>query len=159
MIFLPFIMIDLVVSSVLMSLGMLMVPPVMIALPLKALIFILIDGWNLVARSLLRSFHGSQEVFIKDPATCKGCRAAPDTCLFLCQCHAVDHLLQLARTAYVEIVRGRGMQQDVDVPVCLGQPLALRKQPGSVNSAGGNSGWRSNIALQCCSALSASPLS
>ena len=57
MIFLPFIMIDLVVSSVLMSLGMLMVPPVMIALPLKVLMFILIDGWNLVARSLLGSFH------------------------------------------------------------------------------------------------------
>lgn len=57
MIFLPFIMIDLVVSSVLMSLGMLMVPPVMIALPLKLLMFILIDGWNLVARSLLGSFH------------------------------------------------------------------------------------------------------
>ena len=57
MIFLPFIMIDLVVSSVLMSLGMMMVPPVMIALPLKLLMFILIDGWNLVARSLLGSFH------------------------------------------------------------------------------------------------------
>ena len=57
MIFLPFIMIDLVVSSVLMSLGMLMVPPVMIALPLKVLMFILIDGWNLVARSLPGSFH------------------------------------------------------------------------------------------------------
>jgi len=57
MIFLPFIMIDLVVSSVLMSLAMLMVPPVMIALPLKLLMFILIDGWNLVARSLLGSFH------------------------------------------------------------------------------------------------------
>lgn len=57
MIFLPFIMIDLVVSSVLMSLGMMMVPPVTISLPLKLLMFILIDGWNLVARSLLGSFH------------------------------------------------------------------------------------------------------
>lgn len=57
MIFLPFIMIDLVVASVLMSLGMMMVPPVMISLPLKLLTFILIDGWNLVARSLLGSFH------------------------------------------------------------------------------------------------------
>ena len=57
MIFLPFIMIDLVVSSVLMSLGMLMVPPVMISLPLKLLMFILIDGWNLIARALLGSFH------------------------------------------------------------------------------------------------------
>ena len=57
MIFLPFIVIDLVVSSILMSLGMMMVPPVMISLPLKVLTFILIDGWNLVARSLLGSFH------------------------------------------------------------------------------------------------------
>jgi flagellar biosynthetic protein FliP len=57
MIFLPFVMIDLVVSSVLMSLGMMMVPPVMISLPLKLLTFILIDGWNLLARSLLGSFH------------------------------------------------------------------------------------------------------
>lgn len=57
MIFLPFIMIDLVVASVLMSLGMMMVPPLMISLPLKLLTFILIDGWNLVARSLLGSFH------------------------------------------------------------------------------------------------------
>jgi flagellar biosynthetic protein FliP len=57
MIFLPFVMIDLVVSSVLMSLGMMMVPPVMISLPLKLLTFVLIDGWNLVARSLLGSFH------------------------------------------------------------------------------------------------------
>jgi flagellar biosynthetic protein FliP len=57
MIFLPFIMIDLVVSSILMSLGMMMVPPAMISLPIKVLTFILIDGWNLVARSLLGSFH------------------------------------------------------------------------------------------------------
>jgi flagellar biosynthetic protein FliP len=57
MIFLPFIMIDLVVSSILMSLGMMMVPPAMISLPVKVLTFILIDGWNLVARSLLGSFH------------------------------------------------------------------------------------------------------
>ncbi|WP_151448606.1 flagellar type III secretion system pore protein FliP [Lacisediminimonas profundi] len=57
MIFLPFVMIDLVVSSVLMSLGMMMVPPVMVSLPLKILTFVLIDGWNLVARSLLASFH------------------------------------------------------------------------------------------------------
>jgi flagellar biosynthetic protein FliP len=57
MIFLPFIMIDLVVASVLMSLGMMMVPPVMISLPLKLLTFILIDGWNLVARSVLGSFQ------------------------------------------------------------------------------------------------------
>lgn len=56
-IFLPFLLIDLIVSSVLMSLGMMMVPPVMIALPLKVLMFVLIDGWNLVVRSLVTSFH------------------------------------------------------------------------------------------------------
>ena len=56
-IFLPFLLIDLVVSSVLMSLGMMMVPPAMISLPLKVLMFVLIDGWNLVVRSLVTSFH------------------------------------------------------------------------------------------------------
>jgi flagellar biosynthetic protein FliP len=56
-IFLPFLLIDLVVSSVLMSMGMFMVPPVMISLPVKVLMFVLIDGWNLVVRSILGSFH------------------------------------------------------------------------------------------------------
>jgi len=56
-VFLPFLLIDLIVSSVLMALGMMMVPPAMIALPLKVLMFVLIDGWNLVARSLVASFH------------------------------------------------------------------------------------------------------
>lgn len=56
-VFLPFLLIDLVVSTVLMSLGMMMVPPVMISLPIKILMFILIDGWNLVVRSLIASFH------------------------------------------------------------------------------------------------------
>lgn len=56
-IFLPFLLIDIVVSSVLMSMGMLMVPPMMISLPLKILMFVLIDGWSLVVRALLGSFH------------------------------------------------------------------------------------------------------
>jgi flagellar biosynthesis protein FliP len=56
-IFLPFLLLDLVVSSVLMSMGMLMVPPTMISLPLKVLMFVLIDGWGLVVRALLGSFH------------------------------------------------------------------------------------------------------
>jgi len=56
-VFLPFLLVDLVVSSVLMSMGMFMVPPVMISLPLKVLMFVLIDGWNLVVRSLIGSFH------------------------------------------------------------------------------------------------------
>ncbi len=55
-IFIPFIVIDMVVSSVLMSMGMLMLPPVMISLPFKVLLFVLVDGWNLVVQSLLTSF-------------------------------------------------------------------------------------------------------
>ena len=56
-IFLPFLLIDIVVSSILMSMGMLMVPPMMISLPIKVLMFVLIDGWNLVVRSILSSFN------------------------------------------------------------------------------------------------------
>jgi flagellar biosynthetic protein FliP len=56
-IFLPFLLIDLIVSSILMAMGMLMVPPMMISLPLKVLMFVLIDGWNLVVGSLLESFR------------------------------------------------------------------------------------------------------
>lgn len=56
-IFLPFLLLDLVVASILMSMGMLMVPPTIISLPLKILMFVLIDGWSLVVRSLLGSFH------------------------------------------------------------------------------------------------------
>jgi flagellar biosynthetic protein FliP len=55
-IFLPFLLIDLVVSSILMSMGMLMVPPVVISLPIKILMFVLVDGWSLVVRSLVGSF-------------------------------------------------------------------------------------------------------
>jgi flagellar biosynthetic protein FliP len=56
-IFLPFLLIDLVVSSILMSLGMMMMPPMTIALPIKVLMFILVDGWGLVLRALVGSFH------------------------------------------------------------------------------------------------------
>lgn len=55
-IFLPFLLIDLVVASILMSMGMLMVPPMMISLPIKILLFVLMDGWNLIIRSLMSSF-------------------------------------------------------------------------------------------------------
>ncbi|ASI35729.1 MULTISPECIES: flagellar type III secretion system pore protein FliP [Exiguobacterium] len=55
MIFIPFLVIDMVVSSVLMSMGMMMLPPVMIALPFKLLLFILVDGWHLIVESLLVS--------------------------------------------------------------------------------------------------------
>lgn len=52
----PFLILDLVVSSLLLSMGMLMLPPVMISLPLKLMLFVLVDGWNLLVGSLVRSF-------------------------------------------------------------------------------------------------------
>ncbi len=55
-IFIPFLVIDMVVSSVLMSMGMLMLPPVLISLPFKILLFIMVDGWNLIVRSIALSF-------------------------------------------------------------------------------------------------------
>ena len=56
LIFLPFLVIDLVVSSTLMSMGMVMLPPTFISLPFKILLFILVDGWNLITRSIVESF-------------------------------------------------------------------------------------------------------
>jgi flagellar biosynthetic protein FliP len=56
LLFLPFLVIDFLVSSVLMALGMMMMPPMTIALPLKLLLFVLVDGWHLVVRSLVQSF-------------------------------------------------------------------------------------------------------
>ena len=56
-IFIPFLVIDMIVSSILMSMGMFMLPPVMISLPFKLLLFILVDGWYLVVESLLKSFQ------------------------------------------------------------------------------------------------------
>ncbi|EAX48652.1 flagellar biosynthetic protein FliP [Thermosinus carboxydivorans Nor1] len=57
LIYIPFIVIDMVVASTLMSMGMMMVPPVMISLPFKLLLFILVDGWHLIIRSLITSFN------------------------------------------------------------------------------------------------------
>lgn len=57
LIYIPFIVIDMVVASTLMSMGMMMVPPAMISLPFKLLLFILVDGWHLVISSLIASFH------------------------------------------------------------------------------------------------------
>ena len=57
MIFIPFLVIDMIVASVLMAMGMMMLPPVMISLPFKILLFILVDGWYLVMKSLLQSFN------------------------------------------------------------------------------------------------------
>ncbi|EAI2044396.1 flagellar type III secretion system pore protein FliP [Campylobacter upsaliensis] len=56
LIYLPFLVIDMVVSSVLMAMGMMMLPPVMISLPFKLLIFVLVDGWNLLVKRLVESF-------------------------------------------------------------------------------------------------------
>jgi flagellar biosynthesis protein FliP len=56
LLFVPFILIDLVVATVLMSMGMMMMPPMTISLPLKLLLFVLVDGWELVVRSVVRSF-------------------------------------------------------------------------------------------------------
>jgi flagellar biosynthesis protein FliP len=57
MIFIPFLVIDMVVSSVLMSMGMMMLPPVMISLPFKILLFVMVDGWYLVVKSLLAGYQ------------------------------------------------------------------------------------------------------
>ncbi|PAK54629.1 flagellar type III secretion system pore protein FliP [Paenibacillus sp. 7541] len=57
MIFIPFLVIDIVVASVLMAMGMMMLPPIMISLPFKILLFVLVDGWYLVVKSMLMSFN------------------------------------------------------------------------------------------------------
>ena len=56
LLFLPFLIIDLVVASVLMSMGMMMLPPVVVSLPFKLIFFVLVDGWHLVAGSLVQSY-------------------------------------------------------------------------------------------------------
>ncbi len=56
MIFLPFLVVDMVIASVLMSMGMMMLPPILISLPFKILLFVLVDGWHLVTRSLVTAF-------------------------------------------------------------------------------------------------------
>ena len=54
--YVPFLIIDMVVASTLMSMGMMMLPPVMISLPFKILLFVMVDGWNLIIKSLLLGF-------------------------------------------------------------------------------------------------------
>jgi flagellar biosynthetic protein FliP len=56
LLYLPFIIIDLVVASVLMSMGMMMLPPIVISLPFKLIFFVLVDGWSMIAGSLVESF-------------------------------------------------------------------------------------------------------
>ena len=58
LIFLPFLIIDMVVASILMSMGMMMLPPVMIALPFKIIFFVMVDGWYLICGSLVKSYGG-----------------------------------------------------------------------------------------------------
>ncbi|MFC1551451.1 flagellar type III secretion system pore protein FliP [Candidatus Latescibacterota bacterium] len=57
MLFIPFLIIDMVVASILMSMGMMMLPPIMVSLPFKILLFVLVDGWNLLIQSLVASFQ------------------------------------------------------------------------------------------------------
>ena len=57
LLFIPFLIIDMVVASVLMSMGMMMLPPIMVSLPFKILLFVLVDGWNLLIQSLVASFR------------------------------------------------------------------------------------------------------
>ncbi|HYN38106.1 MAG TPA: flagellar biosynthetic protein FliP, partial [Rhodospirillales bacterium] len=58
LVFVPFLIIDMVVTSILMSMGMMMLPPVTVALPFKIIFFVLVDGWFLIVGSLVRSFGG-----------------------------------------------------------------------------------------------------
>lgn len=57
MLFIPFIVLDIAIASMLMSMGMIMLPPAMISLPLKLMLFVLVDGWNLIVGSIVRSFQ------------------------------------------------------------------------------------------------------
>lgn len=57
LIFIPFLVIDMIVASTLMAMGMMMLPPVMISLPFKLLLFVMVDGWYLIVKSLLLSFN------------------------------------------------------------------------------------------------------
>jgi flagellar biosynthetic protein FliP len=56
--YVPFLVIDMVVASVLLSMGMMMLPPIMVSLPFKLMLFVLVDGWNLIVGSLVKSFMG-----------------------------------------------------------------------------------------------------
>ena len=58
LVFVPFLIIDMVVATVLMSMGMMMLPPVVVALPFKIIFFVLVDGWYLIVGSLVRSYGG-----------------------------------------------------------------------------------------------------
>lgn len=57
LVYIPFLIIDMIVASILMSMGMMMLPPVVISLPFKVIFFVLVDGWSLIAGTLIKSFH------------------------------------------------------------------------------------------------------
>ena len=57
MIYLPFLVIDMVISSILMAMGMMMLPPTVVSLPFKLVLFVLVDGWQLIVSSIVRSFQ------------------------------------------------------------------------------------------------------
>ena len=73
--FVPFLLIDLVVSTTLLSMGMMQLPPAMISLPFKVLLFVMIDGWNLLVGSLVRSFvsGSSEELACLKPSSSASC--------------------------------------------------------------------------------------
>ena len=77
MLFLPFLIIDIVTSSILMSMGMMMLPPIVISLPFKIIFFVLVDGWNLVVGSLIQSFDVGAAMPDGVPATPSVIPAAP----------------------------------------------------------------------------------
>jgi flagellar biosynthetic protein FliP len=56
--YVPFLIIDMVVASVLLSMGMMMLPPILISMPFKLMLFVLVDGWHLIVGSMVRSFTG-----------------------------------------------------------------------------------------------------
>jgi flagellar biosynthetic protein FliP len=58
LLYIPFIVMDMVVASILLSLGMIMIPPVLVSLPLKILLFVLVNGWDMLIGSLIKSFGG-----------------------------------------------------------------------------------------------------
>jgi flagellar biosynthetic protein FliP len=58
LLFLPFLIIDMVVASILMSMGMMMLPPAAVAMPFKIIFFVLVDGWHLISGTLVQSFGG-----------------------------------------------------------------------------------------------------
>ena len=57
MVYVPFLVLDMVVASILMAMGMMMLPPILISLPFKLMLFVLVDGWNLLVGNLIRSFN------------------------------------------------------------------------------------------------------